>query len=140
MNAPPLLFHHIGIATKNLAQTKKIYEKLGLIFGETIHVPRQKVNVCFSRQGSHPQIELIEPAAEDSPINNILDLIGTTPYHFCYKTDDLGRTSAFLRDQGFLIMNDPGPSNALNENRICFYYHKHLGVVEVVEIRDRENT
>jgi len=130
-----LIFHHIGIATKNLTETKRIFEGFGLRLGEPIHVPSQKVNVCFSQRNSHPQIELIEPAAKDAPIHNILNKVGTSPYHLCYQTPDLDSATKTLKQLGFLRLKDPSPSNALDDNKICFFYHKHFGVLEVVEMR-----
>lgn len=128
------IFHHIGIATRNLAKTKKIFEELGLNMSEAIPVPGQKVNVCFSRDVDHPRIELVEPATEDSPVNNILDKVGSSPYHLCYETPDLDHAIPFLRKHGFLLISGPSSSKALDDNRICFCYHNKIGLIEIVEI------
>ena len=133
-------FHHIAVATRSIAQTKRIFEDFGLGMGRIIHVPSQKVNVCFSQKEGHPQVELIEPAGEDSPIHNILSKVGTSPYHLCYQTPELDRASKYLKSLGFLLINGPSPSNALDDNNICFFYHKHFGLIEVVEMREDEAT
>jgi methylmalonyl-CoA/ethylmalonyl-CoA epimerase len=138
MKTKLLTFHHIGIATKNIARTKRIFENFGLRMSEAIHVPSQRVNVCFSQKGGHPQIELIEPAEKDSPIHNILNKVGTTPCHFCYQTPELDQASKYLKEHGFLLINGPSRSNALDDNRICFFYNKHFGLIEVVEIKKDE--
>ena len=130
-------FHHIGIATRNLAKTKKIFEGLGLTMSETTPVPGQKVNVCFSRDVDHPRIELVEPATDDSPVNNFLDKVGSSPYHLCYETPDLDLAIPFLRKHGFLLISEPSPSIALDDNRICFCYHNKIGLIEIVETKSK---
>jgi len=130
------MFHHIGFATKNIARTKRIFKDLGLEMGKIIHVPSQKVKVCFSHCENHPLIELIEPAGEDSPVRNILNKVGTSPYHICYQTAELDRASEYLRELDFLLIKGPTPSNALKDNKICFFYNNYFGLIEVVEVKE----
>jgi len=69
-----------------------------------------------------------------------LSKVGTSPYHLCYQTPELDRASKYLKSLGFLLINGPSPSNALDDNNICFFYHKHFGLIEVVEMREDEAT
>ena len=127
-------FHHIGVATCNINKSIEIFEKMGFISEEVIFDELQKVNICFLRKSGHPDIELIEPANEKSPVRNILDKVGTTPYHFCYYTNDILQEIISLKKKKFLLVVNPVEAIAFNNKRICFCYNKDFGLIEVVEI------
>lgn len=130
-------FHHIGYATDNLEETKIFFSGLGYIPGEVIHVPSQKVKVCFLNKFDHPQIELITSAAIDSPIENILKKCGSGPYHLCYSVKDMKLAVEYLKKEKFVILNRPVISNAIDDQLIIFAYKKGLGLIEIVEIPEK---
>jgi methylmalonyl-CoA/ethylmalonyl-CoA epimerase len=127
-------FHHIGVATRNIKNSIDVFTKLGFISDEVIFDEIQNVNICFLRKQGHPDIELVEPVSQKSPVWNILDKVGTTPYHFCYYTNDITRDIQNLKQSKFILLVKPVTAKALNNNRICFCYNKDFGLIELVEI------
>jgi methylmalonyl-CoA/ethylmalonyl-CoA epimerase len=127
-------FHHIGVATSNIIKSSNIYKQLGFVSDEIIYDEVQNVNICFLRKSGHPAIELVEPVNEKSPVWNILDKIGTSPYHFCYNTTDIINEIQNLKKSKFIVVVNPVPAIAFRNKRICFCYHKDFGLIEIVEI------
>ena len=128
-------FHHIGVTTHNINKSSNIFKQLGFIADEVIFDEIQNVNICFLRKPGHPDIELVEPVNEKSPVWNILDKVGTSPYHFCYSTNDITKEIFKLKKNKFLLLVEPVEAVALNRNKICFCYHLNFGLIELIEIK-----
>jgi methylmalonyl-CoA/ethylmalonyl-CoA epimerase len=126
-------FHHIGVATSNIRKSTDIYKQLGFIPDEVIFDEIQNVNICFLRKPGHPDIELVEPVSEKSPVWNILDKVGTSPYHFCYYTNDILQEILNLKNSKFILIVNPVKAVAFGNNKICFCYNKDFGLIELVE-------
>lgn len=82
-----------------------------------------------------PRLELLEPAGSQSPVTKILRNNGVTPYHVCYEADDLARAVADLKARRFLVVAKPVPAAAMGNLKVCFLYHKDVGLVELVETK-----
>lgn len=134
MNAS-LIFHHIGIACRNIEETASFYISLGYLKTEIVYDPVQNVHICFLNSQNHdaPCIELISPHDETSPIYNNLQKNGVSPYHICYTTENLEESILELKKQKFLIVSRPSPAIAFNGKRVCFLASKIAGLVELVE-------
>jgi len=128
-----LIFHHIGLATKNISLTRNCYQTLGFCATEVIIDPVQKVKVCFLRKDGHPPLELLKPLDAESPVNNILDKVGTSLYHICYETSDMEGAISFLRKNKFLNIAKPVQAVALINRKIAFLYSKDAGLIELIE-------
>lgn len=126
-------FHHIGVATSDINKSIKIYKMLDFTPGEIIFDDVQQVNICFVKKSGHPDIELIEPVNDTSPVSQILKKVGTGPYHLCYCTDDLSKELIKLKEKKFLVITGPVAAIAFDRKRICFCYNKDLGLIELVE-------
>lgn len=130
-----LKFHHIGVATSSVENASKFYLEMGYSKSETFNDPIQKVNICFMQKNNMPQIELIEPASDDSPITKTLQKnngAGTT-YHICYKVNNINEAIALLKKSGFLPLSKPVNAVAMEKSIICFLFHRYHGLIELVE-------
>jgi methylmalonyl-CoA/ethylmalonyl-CoA epimerase len=101
-------FHHIGVATCDIKKSIEVFQKLGFMSDEVIFDKIQQVNICFLRKTGHPDIELIEPTDEKSPVRN-------------------------MRKSRFLLVVNPVEAIAFNNRKICFCYNKDFGLIELVE-------
>jgi methylmalonyl-CoA/ethylmalonyl-CoA epimerase len=129
----PFEFHHLGLATKSLERAAKTLQAMGYETGGPVYVPAQDVTVCFASRPGHPTIEIIEPGSEKSPVRNILDKGGSGPYHLCYRVPDLSAACTWLEANRFQAIGPAFISNALDDQRTCFFYHNNLGLVEITE-------
>lgn len=102
--------NHIGVATPSIADSIALYRDL---LGATkIHdpfdLPAQGVKVCFVDTPDGPQIELIEPLGEASPIHGFL---GKNPqggqHHICYEVPDIHAAKAWFEAKGAKVLGEP---------------------------------
>ena len=85
-SAPSL--HHLGFVVANIAAGMDGFTRSwaaswnGLIYND----PHQKVRVAFlTIKPGDPQIELVEPATEDSPVQHFLSQRNGGLHHLCYE-------------------------------------------------------
>lgn len=125
--------NHIGIATKDYKETAAFYEAVG--YNETVggYDPYQNVYGYFYKAEGKPTIELLSPYDEKSPINNILEKNGVTPYHLCYEINcTIEEAVKEMKADKFMMISRPTHSDNL-KGRVCFLFHKNVGVVELLE-------
>jgi methylmalonyl-CoA/ethylmalonyl-CoA epimerase len=100
-------------------------------------VPDQKVNVLVTYAGSQ-RIELVEPAAPDSPVSRFLAQRGGGLHHIAYEVDDLEAALARLKQSGVRLI-DEHPRPGAHGTRIAFVYPQGMAGVltELVELPKR---
>ncbi|MDA1266474.1 MAG: methylmalonyl-CoA epimerase [Planctomycetota bacterium] len=126
--------HHVAIAVPDLAGARELYEgALGLTATEIEHVPDQQVNVLVLFAGTQ-RIELVEPAAEDSPISKFLARRGAGLHHLAWRVDDLVAALAHLSALGVRLIHDT-PREGSHGTRVAFLHPKATGgvLMELVE-------
>jgi len=119
----PTQIDHLGVAVQSLDQARKFYsDVLGLTSDGVEEIPDQKVRVeCFELGES--RIELIEPAADDSPIAKFLEKNGPGLHHIAYRVDDLPATLAAMKDNGVRLI-DETPRHGAHGMLIAFAHPK----------------
>lgn len=128
-----LVFHHIGIACRDIDKTREFYLGLGYTASPVVDDPLQHVRICFLDKEGAPRLELLQPLDDQSPVARTLATAGVTPYHFCYEVRNIDEAIAALRTKRFLLVSGPVPACALDDRRIAFLYNKNNGLIELVE-------
>lgn len=82
--------------------------------------------------GGGPQIELVEPAAEKSPVTAFLARGGGL-HHVCYEVDDLEGHIRFMREQRAAVLRAPQPAVAFQGRRIAWVLTREKLLVELLE-------
>ena len=101
--------------------------------GRVIHDPLQKVKVAFlTTRSGDPQIELVEPAGEDSPVLRFLQQGGGL-HHVCYEVADLEEQLSEFRSRGAVIAKRPKPAVAFGGRRIAWVITAEKLLVELLE-------
>jgi methylmalonyl-CoA/ethylmalonyl-CoA epimerase len=77
-------------------------------------------------------IELIEPAAEDSPISAQLQK-GVKLLHLCYRVKNLEAAIRAARAAGLFPIAPPAPAKAFEGRRIAWLFSRTMGLFELVE-------
>lgn len=107
---------HIGIAVRDLAAALAFYrDALGLEVEGTEEVGSQGVRVHFLPAGG-PRLELLEAAAEASPVARFLASRGPGLHHLTFRVDDLHAALAELKARGVRLVDEaprPGAEGAL---------------------------
>ena len=127
------IFHHIGVAVKDIEVTAQIYRRGGYFCSQTIFDPIQNVNICWLTKEGAPIVELLAPVDETSPVCKTLEKNGVTPYHCCYVVENIEETVKELRKQRYVLTSKPAEAVAFCGSRVCFLYNKNVGLIELVE-------
>jgi methylmalonyl-CoA/ethylmalonyl-CoA epimerase len=134
INQPML--HHIGYVVPSIAAAGARFAKsLGAVWDERIiHDPLQKVFVSFLIQGNElaPQIELVEPAGEDSPVLEFLKRGGGL-HHLCYEVGDLDLHIQQMRAGRSMLARAPLTAVAFDGRRIGWMLTPDRLLVEYLE-------
>jgi methylmalonyl-CoA/ethylmalonyl-CoA epimerase len=125
--------HHVGVITKNLADSMDFYTSLGYAASAIYADPLQKARIVLMQKAPEPLVELIEPDSPDSPAARWIQRIGAGPYHTCYEVDDLEAMMAFLRRYRLFPVIKPVPAVAFNMRRVVFLWGESSGLLELLE-------
>ena len=129
--------HHVAIVVERLADARTVYEHaFGMCAAEVEYVADQKVNVLVLYAGTQ-RIELVEPAADDSPVTKFLAQRGAGLHHLAWRVANLERALDSLRAAGVRLI-DEAPRSGAHGTRIAFVHPASTGGVlcELVEEPD----
>jgi methylmalonyl-CoA/ethylmalonyl-CoA epimerase len=125
---------HIGIAVKNLAESSKLYELLGIKSTGAEEVAEQKVKVAFFPVGDS-EIELLESTAPDGPIAKYIEKNGEGIQHLALRVDNLEAALAELKSKGVRLI-DEKPRYGAGGAKIAFVHPKSTGGI-LLELSER---
>jgi methylmalonyl-CoA/ethylmalonyl-CoA epimerase len=131
-----LKLDHIGIAVKNIEESKKLYvDILGLLHAGSETVAEQKVTTAFFPVGD-TEVELLESTAPDGPIGNYIEKRGEGVQHLAFRVDDLEAALAELKAKGVRLI-DEKPRIGAGGAKIAFLHPKStFGVLVELSQRD----
>ena len=130
-----LKIDHIGIAVKNLSESSKLYELLGIKSTGKEEVAEQKVKVAFFPLGDS-EVELLESTAPDGPIARYIEKNGEGMQHLALRVDDLDAALAELKANGVRLI-DEKPRYGAGGARIAFVHPKSTGGI-LLELSERK--
>jgi methylmalonyl-CoA/ethylmalonyl-CoA epimerase len=126
---------HIGIAVKNLAESSKLYEMLGIKSAGVEEVAEQKVKVSFFPVGDS-EIELLESTSPDGPIANYIKKNGEGLQHLALRVDDLEAALIELKAKGVRLI-DEKPRYGAGGAKIAFVHPKSTGGI-LLELSEKK--
>lgn len=100
---------------------------------------RQKVNVVFLSRAGSPDLKLIEPASEDSPLWSSLRAKGEGLHHLCFRANDTASGLAELSGRGLRVLAEPEPGEAFADHLIAFGYAGFGLNIEVIDTDERRS-
>jgi hypothetical protein len=134
MNRFGLAFHHLGLAVPATAEAVRFLTLLGYRQGPALYDPLQKVNLSLCRHDSMPDVELVWPGAEPSPIDRMLKRGGPLVYHFCYATADAGASLAGMAAEGVEVLElaPAQPAVLFGGRAVSFHSVAGFGLIELL--------
>lgn len=126
--------NHIGYAVRDINKTAQYYLNAGWTLSEVFDEEVQQAKIAFLTKEGFTKIELVAPIKEGipSPVDTILQKIGCSTYHICYDVEDIEQAVEDLFEEGFKPLFDPVESVAMEGHKICYLYHLHVGLIELV--------
>lgn len=133
------ILDHIAIAVKSISVSKKIYEDLGLSFGDKVEeVKEQKVLTAFAQIDQNAHIELLEPTSDESTIHKFIETKGEGIHHLCFKVPDVKQKTSELSQKGYKFIY-PQPRLGAGGCLVNFIHPKSTGGV-LIELSQRPTT
>ncbi len=123
---------HIGYAVKSIDKAKTQMEVLGFIFEETVTDTDRNIYIAFGEM-CDCRVELVSPISEGTPVDEFLKKVGPSPYHICYKSNDIESDIERLKQKRFKVTIPLAPAIAFGSKRVVFLYSLSVGLVEIVE-------
>jgi len=125
--------HHVGFVVRNIESqmagfTSSIFATSS---SRIFHDPLQKVRVAFLHplDPTGPLIELVEPAADDSPVERFLKKGGGL-HHLCYEVRELNDHLRKMRARGAVMVKPPHPAVAFENRSIAWVMTKDKLLLE----------
>lgn len=128
--------HHVGFVVGSIPESLGGFARwMGVSADPVIyHDPVQRVRVAFlaSAVPGEAQIELVEPASPDSPVQRFLASSGGL-HHLCYEVDDLDAHMREMRASGCRLVRPPVPAVAFAGRRIGWMLTQQNLLLEFLE-------
>ena len=138
MSFDGLRLHHMGFVVAEIEKAMPAFvASLGARWDARIFDdPHQKVRVAFltTRTGD-PQIELVEPADQNSPVMRFLRERGGGLHHACYEVASVPEQLLAFRERGALIVKRPRPAVAFEGRSIAWVLTAEKFLIELLEER-----
>jgi methylmalonyl-CoA/ethylmalonyl-CoA epimerase len=118
-----------------LDEIANLAESIGAYWDETVcYDPLQKAKVAFLRTSSPEDalIELVEPAAEGSPVVQFLHKGGGL-HHLCYEVENLDARLKAAQLKGAVVVRRPLPAVAFGNRRIAWVLTRQKLLLEYLE-------
>ena len=131
-------FHHFGLAVKSFENALIFYKTLNYKCSKPIIDELQKVELILCRSSNSPDVELIKPLNDNSPISNILKNNNEMIYHTCYevKTAKINISEIFPNNRAICV-SKPKPAILFDGRLVSFYYLKGVGLIEILQKAER---
>jgi methylmalonyl-CoA/ethylmalonyl-CoA epimerase len=127
---------HVGFAIRSIASEVDAFRSsiLASWDGKIFHDPLQKVRVTFLQTSSptDAMVELVEPAADDSPVGQFLKRGGGL-HHLCYEVSELDTHLEKMQAVGGIIVKPPLPAVAFKNRRIAWVVTRQKLLLEFLE-------
>jgi Glyoxalase/Bleomycin resistance protein/Dioxygenase superfamily len=134
MNSYGLEFHHFGLAVKSPDAAFRYLSDLGYRAGSSCYDPLQKVNLAMRHHDEMPDVEVIWPGTEPSPIDKMLKRTDSMIYHLCYTSKNVEESLAALEQAGMevLPLGLAQPARLFDGAEVSFYSITGVGIIEVI--------
>ena len=116
-----LKIEHLGIAVKNAADSKSVFEKLlGAEAYKEEAVESEGVKTVFYQLGES-KLELLEATDPSSAISKYLDKNREGIHHLALAVDDIYAEIKRLKKEGFVFINETPKKGA--DNKLIAFIH-----------------
>jgi methylmalonyl-CoA/ethylmalonyl-CoA epimerase len=128
--------HHIGFVVHSIAASVRSFvDSMHADWDETTYEdPLQDARVTFLRPAlaASPELELVEPMSEHSPVHRFL-AAGGKLHHICYEVPDLNQTLNSLNPKETLVIRAPLPAVAFGGRSIAWVSTRQGLIIEYLQ-------
>jgi LAO/AO transport system kinase len=131
-----LRLDHLGIAVKDIAESRKFYEMLGLIVQHEETIEHEQVHTAMLPIGES-RLELLQPLTADSVIGRFLEKRGEGLHHIAVKVADVDAMFATLQEKEVRLVSDQVRVGA-GGHRYFFVHPSSAGGVLIEIVGEKE--
>lgn len=123
--------HHIGYLVENIDDAIDELLLLGYSIVEKVEKDlTRNVLIAFLNNECYT-IELIQPIDNSSPFYALQKRYGNSPYHLCYKVNNLEEAIENARELGHIQMTEIQSAPVIGVNaKVVFFMSNSLGILE----------
>jgi len=126
--------HHIGIAVRDLEESLRRWSALFAAEPSPIEeIPENGVRLAHLRFAEGPELELVSPLGDASPVFKFLESRGEGIQHFTLEVDDIEQAMGELSRAGLRFLSET-PQTGARGGLVAFVHPRSLNGV-LVEIR-----
>jgi len=124
-----MIFHHIGVACKNIEQSISTIDKIFQIeeISNMVYDEKQKANLCMIKTKNNISIELIS----GDIVENLLKK-GINYYHTCYMVKNIEEKIKELQNSNCVLISNPKEAILFENKKVAFLYTP-FGMIELLE-------
>jgi hypothetical protein len=125
---------HIAYAVKSTDETIKAFSAIYPIV--TVYKCLEKNQNVFitylSNKSEAYKIELVEPAGQPNPVENILRANDAVLYHLCYRVGDFKKAVSYFKERHFFMVTAPFETAVEKNYWACHFFNPKFGIIEIV--------
>lgn len=130
MKDEEMMFHHLGIACRDLNKSKAIYQKIGYKqVSDIFEDYNQGIRGCFL-EGPGPRLELIENLENSQTVTNFTKN-GDMIYHQGFYVSESFSLENFLKMNRAILIKKPMDSTYFKQ-QICFVMLRNNTILEFI--------
>ncbi len=124
-----MIFHHVGIACKDIEKELAKLKKIHLIIEQSdiVFDPLQNVHLCMITTEGSFKMELVAGETVEPFLKK-----GITNYHLCYETENIEEEIKRLIANGALLVSASKPAVLFDGKHVAFLYVSY-GLIELVQ-------
>lgn len=127
-------FHHLGLAVFSFEPALGFFKRLSYRISDRVSDPLQNVELILCTSPVQPDVELIRPVNDLSPVFPFLKRNQEMIYHSCYQVDSIEKAlKENFKGMRLLPVSPPKPAILFDNYPVAFYFVKGLGLVELLE-------
>ncbi|MCD8118261.1 MAG: VOC family protein [Lachnospiraceae bacterium] len=124
-----LKFHHIGIATEDIALSQKEIENHFSVasVSDTVFDQNQNAYLCMITLDDGYRMELVQGEVVRTLVKRQRYL-----YHTCYTVEDIDEAIGELLEEGYFQISEPKEAVLFHNRKVAFLSGK-LGMIELLQ-------
>ena len=127
-------FHHFGMAVYAFEPALGFFKRLGYSATDPVTDPLQDVELIMCKSEHQPDVELIRPLSESSPVSDFLKKNQEMIYHPCYQVTEIEEAlKTNFRGMRVLRVSPPKPAILFDKYPVAFFFVKGIGLIELLE-------
>lgn len=125
---------HISYAVRSTDEAIKSFK----LFYNKVDVHKyleqgQNVFITYlSNESTDHRIELVEPAGNPNPVENMLKTTPSVLYHVCYRVENFEESVERLKENGFYMVTEPFETTFEKGVWASHFFSQQWGLIEII--------